>query len=52
MYFNDEHDCAVLFDKYLRSDHSSLIATMRKKVLVVSMKSSHGKIFFLNMKNY
>jgi len=31
VYFNDEHDCAVLFDKYLRSDHSSLIATMRKE---------------------
>jgi len=29
VYFDDEHDCAKLFEKYLRDDHSHLIAAMK-----------------------
>jgi glycosyltransferase involved in cell wall biosynthesis len=29
VYFDDEHDCAKLFEKYLRDDHSDLIAAMK-----------------------
>jgi glycosyltransferase involved in cell wall biosynthesis len=31
VYFNDENDCAELFEKYLRDDHNLLIATMKKE---------------------
>ncbi len=31
VYFNDENDCAELFEKYLRDDHNFLIATMKKE---------------------
>jgi glycosyltransferase involved in cell wall biosynthesis len=29
VYFDDEHDCAELFEKYLRDDHNHLIAAMK-----------------------
>ncbi|KZN21179.1 MULTISPECIES: DUF1972 domain-containing protein [Pseudomonas] len=29
VYFDDEHDCAKLFEKYLRDDHNHLIAAMK-----------------------
>lgn len=31
VYFNDENDCAELFEKYLRDDDNSLITAMKKE---------------------
>lgn len=31
VYFNDEDDCAALFEKYLSDDHSCLVTAMKKE---------------------